>query len=320
MADRTKIEWCDATWNPIVGCSRVSPGCDHCWAIRNAWRLASNPHPWVRDAFGGLVKCGLGQRLDWTGTVRCLPERLAQPLRWRKPRGIFVCGMSDLFHSHVPDEFIAAVFAVMAACPQHTFVVLTKRPERMAHLLSGAWSIADLDWFTRTFPLRDRPSQAWPLPNIWLGVTVESQEQADRRIPLLLQVPAAVRWLSVEPMLGPIDLTKALSLPPMCPDCGGVRRWDWPAGGCLDSLCVSCGRRGANEDVHVRPDYLNWVVCGGETGPDARPMDETWARSLKEQCSSAGVAFFMKQMARKAPIPSDLMIWDFPELPYRRFL
>jgi protein gp37 len=181
----TAIEWTDETWNPTVGCSRVSPGCDHCYAIGVAHRA-------MQPAHEGLTIRRPGERPDWTGEVRCLPDRLDTPLRWRKPRRVFVDSMSDLFHRDVPSHFIGSVFRTMARCPRHTFQVLTKRPQRME-----AWVQANNEITVPT------------LPNVWLGTSIESDRYTFRADHLRV-TPAAVRFLSLEPLLGPLpslDLT-----------------------------------------------------------------------------------------------------------------
>lgn len=248
MTDRTKIEWADATWNPITGCSKVSEGCDHCYAETIARRFAGTsayPH-------------------GFEVTLR--PERLDQPLRWQRPRRIFVNSMSDLFHRDVPDEYIARVFAVMARAPQHTFQVLTKRPGRMRSLLAHE---AFADWvgsFVRVGYSGRWASNRWPLQNVWLGTSVENQKWADVRIPQLLGTPAAVRFLSCEPLLGPLNLrTGRYAMPP-------------------DGEILGTSLNG-----------IDWVIVGGESGPGARPMHPDWARSLRDQCAAAGVPFLFKQ-------------------------
>ncbi len=194
---KTSIEWTDASWNPIVGCTEVSPGCANCYAARlSASRLAHVP------AYKGLATIQTegslrGQRrVRWNGEVRFLQERLEEPLRWRKPRRIFVCDMGDLFHESVSNEWLSRVMTTILKCHQHTFQILTKRPERMA------------EWFKYVEYCAARGSEQlknWPLPNVWLGVSVENQVMADKRIPLLLDTPAAVRFVSAEPLLGPVD-------------------------------------------------------------------------------------------------------------------
>jgi protein gp37 len=243
--DRTGIEWTDATWNPVTGCTKVSPGCDHCYAETIAHRFAGTP----------------AYPAGFEVTLR--PERIDQPLRWTRPRRIFVNSMSDLFHDDISDGYIAAVWSVMARAPQHTFQILTKRHARMRNLLAG--DLYDLvaddltsDIYGNVTPIR------WPLPNVWLGVSVETQQWADIRIPPLLQTPAAVRFLSCEPLLGPIDLDP------------------WTTGG---------------------PPWhgIDWVIAGGESGPHARPMHPAWPRSLRYQCVEAGVPFLFKQWGEWAP-------------------
>lgn len=248
MSDGTGIEWTDATWNPLVGCTKVSPGCDHCYAETLVNRFAGH-----NKAFPN--------RFD---IVTLRDDRtLALPLRWRRPRRVFVNSLSDLFHADVPDETIAAVFAVMAEAPRHTFQVLTKRHARMRSLLNRQdWPgmVADAacalpDWGV---PLIEDYDWTLPLPNVWLGVSVEDQRWTDIRVPVLLDTPAAVRWISAEPLLGPIDLG---SVPPRV---GGV-------------------------------PGLDWVVVGGESGRNARPMVPSWALTVRDQCADAGVPFLFKQ-------------------------
>lgn len=223
MGDNSKIEWTEATWNPVTGCTEVSEGCDHCYART------------IAERFRGVKGHAYEQGFD----LRLWPQRLDQPLRWRRPRLVFVNSMSDLFHEGVRDEFIASVFDVMAEARHHTFQVLTKRPGRMASLLRR-WA--------RTGALE-------PLANVWLGTSVENQKWADVRIPKLLETPAAVRFLSCEPLLAPINLTNWL-------------------------------RQGPG---------LDWVIAGSESGLEARPMDPAWVSDLRDQCTAAGVAFFFKQ-------------------------
>lgn len=260
----TSIEWTDKVWNPVRGCSRVSEGCRNCYAERMAVRFSGPGQPYE----GLAVMKSDGPQ--WTGKVVCVEEALDAPLHWRKPCRVFVNSMSDLFHDAVPDEFIDKVFAVMALCPQHTFQVLTKRPERMRdYLLTVQNDDKDMQrWANPACEISDSPCAAgvvedndWPLPNVWMGVSVEDQRTADERIPLLLQTPAAVRWISAEPLLGPMQIR-----------------------GYLGQIAAIYGTR-----------KLDWVVVGGESGPGARPMHPDWARSLRDQCQAAGVAFFFKQ-------------------------
>jgi len=221
VAANTTIEWTEKTWNPVTGCTKVSQGCKNCYAERIAERF------WGERAFTD---------------VQCHPERLDQPLRWRKPCRVFVNSMSDLFHEAVPDEFIAQVLALAGDAPQHVYQVLTKRPERMRKILSEICAFGNCR----------------PPANLWLGVSIENQKTADDRIAVLLETPAAVRWVSAEPLLGAVDLNN-----------------------------IRIG--------HVCLPGIDWVVCGGESGPGARPMHPDWARALRDQCLSAGVPFFFKQ-------------------------
>jgi protein gp37 len=271
MADNSKIEWTDATWNPVTGCTKVSAGCDNCYAetFAERWRgTAGHPYEYGFDL-----------------TLR--PERLDQPLRWTRPRRIFVNSMSDLFHDGIDDGYIADVFATMAMAQQHTFQVLTKRHGRMRALLSG-----DLyDLMVRRLVNGDgRLAQrlVWPLPNVWLGVSVEDQHWADIRIPALLATPATVRWISAEPLLGPVDLAGYLPRPADAP---------WFPIECRHGRdhCPICDR------TVTSSDGLGWVVCGGESGPGARPMHPDWARSLRDQCVDAEVPFLFKQWGEWVP-------------------
>jgi len=313
MADNTKIEWTDATWNPITGCSIVSPGCTNCYAMKLAGtRLRHHPtrEGLTKDSKAGPV---------WTGEVRFNERQLLEPLGWKRPRTIFVCAHGDLFHESVPDAWIDRVFAVMALTPHHTYQVLTKRPERMRDyvaefmagrrlVMSAATEIRDSligallvanslgivtaeDLVSRHAPLGG--AAAHPLPNVWLGTSVEDQRRADDRIPHLLQTHAAVRFISAEPLLGPIDLTAIRPAE-------AARQFGFEV---VDSL------RGIHTRVpmqHERPRRepttgIAWVIVGGESGPGARPMHPEWARSLRDQCHAAGVAFFFKQWGAWAP-------------------
>ena len=245
MSDGTKISWSDATWNPISGCSKTSEGCLNCYIDRTP------PFRMAHRKFNGP---GIGA----TTGVQLHSERLGIPQRWRKPRMIFVCSLADLFQDEVPTAFIAEVFAVMSLCPQHVFQVLTKRHARMRSLLNSPefWAQADAARLVRGHgPIPGEGVRV--LPNAWIGVSTENQKWADIRIPALLDTPAAVRWISAEPLLGPIK---------------------------SDPLAK-----------------LSWVVVGGESGPNARPMHPHWARSLRDQCASAGVPFHFKQFGEWAP-------------------
>jgi protein gp37 len=270
VGDDSAIEWTDSTWNPTTGCDQVSPGCDHCYALTLAKRLKAMGSPAYQQD-GDPRTSGPGFALQ------VHEDRLDQPLRWTRPRTIFVNSMSDLFHPRVSDEFIARVFAVMAVAERHTFQVLTKRPKRMRALLNDAAWVEDVSFEILTLTvdwgnpepswMAGRDGDWWPLPNVWLGTSVEDQQRADERIPPLLDTPAAVRFLSCEPLLGPIDLTLG----------------DW------DGLPAD------------DPIGLHWVIVGGESGPGARPMHPAWVRQLRDQCITARTAFFFKQWGAWAP-------------------
>jgi protein gp37 len=262
---RTSIEWTDASWNPIVGCTEISPGCANCYAARlAATRLRNTPQyqGLARDPKRGLIPdCVVNPmrgpiHAHWTGEVRFLPERLEEPLHWRKPRRIFVCDMGDLFHESVHDSWLDKIFDVMARCGRHTFQIVTKRTACMHAYLSKPRVFSQV---------------VWPFCNVWVGTSVENQHFAEERIPLLLATPAAVRWISAEPLLGPVWLPRAIDA----------------------SLAEPENRMLEGTENLIKK--LDWVVCGGESGPNARAMHPAWARSLRDQCQAAGVPFFFKQ-------------------------
>lgn len=298
----TLIEWCNRVWNFLRGCSMISPGCKYCYAMKQAHRF-SGPG----GAYEGLTELGPeGPR--WTGKIRVVDEKIAEPLSIKRPQRWFVNSMSDLFHDDVPFEAIDRAFAVMALCPQHTFQILTKRPERMREYCDGLTSanggkrlaveiLTVNEVYVKGLALCGRTSRLYdsltgdggaclPLPNVWLGVSAEDQLRADQRIPELLRTPAAVRFVSYEPALGPVDFMYPKTLwrdgPPMC--CSGV----------------DCGCRGMPVDPPLFHG-IDWVIVGGESGPSARPMHPDWARSVRDQCQVAGVAFFFKQWGEWAP-------------------
>lgn len=219
----SKIEWCQETWNPITGCTQISEGCSHCYAERMSKRLAGRYGYPKNDPFRVIYH----------------PDRIDQPLHWKKPRIVFVCSMGDIFHNDVDDWAIDRVMDRIwaAECNHHTFLILTKRPARMFKYFASM--------------MNDQIEK----PNLWLGVTAENQRRADERIPILLKIPAAVRFVSVEPMLGLVNITH-------------------------------------NDTIK---GYLDWVICGAETGPGARPMKLGWAGFLKDQCAKAEVPFFFKK-------------------------
>ena len=246
MAD-TKIEWAEKVWNPITGCSPISEGCDHCYAKRMANRLAGR----------------YGYPADDPFRVTFHDDRLTEPFRVKKPHRIFVCSMADIFHDGVTERMLNAVWTTMSSANWHTFIVLTKRPDRALKSLSK-WGMDGLTL---------RSGHGSVLPNVWIGVTAENQARADERIPILLRIPAAVRFVSVEPMLGPVGLQKA---------------------------------HGIYYDEHgCNLRKLDWVICGGETGPGARPVHPDWVRSLRDQCQASGVPFFFKQWGEWLPSECD---------------
>jgi protein gp37 len=300
MSDSSAIEWTDATWNPSTGCTKISPGCLHCYIDTTPpFRMAG------RKFVHG--KTDLQLHLD----------RLDKPLHWRKPKRVFVNSLSDLFHEDVSDEFIAAVFGVMCACPKHTFQVLTKRAQRMHDWVAKMNKAGGLGVYIRCHEgrsalrglfdsvartetvngeIKRRLDDPWmqvmngagcnygpsPLWNVWLGVSCEDQQRADERIPWLLKTPAAVRFVSAEPLLGPLQFTKLPAPKELQRSING--------GLCYDALKD-------NADRFFEPDHrLGWVIVGGESGPGARPCRVEWILSIVEQCKAAGVACFVKQV------------------------
>lgn len=265
MGANSHIEWTEATWNPLTGCTRVSRGCDNCYAARQAAGRLKNT-----AAYSGLAVITPSGRAAFNGHIRLLPDRLEQPLRWRKPRRVFVNSMSDLFHPDVPFTFVDRVYDVMCRTPQHTYQILTKRPELMAAFYGATEG---------GYPLRPT------LPNVWIGTSVEDQVAADERIPHLLRTPAAVRFLSCEPLLGRVDL-RAIYRDAMDE--------------AHDVDCLNAG--------------IHWVIVGGESGPGARPMSLRWARGIVEQCQVAGVSVFVKQLGRLPCVPSCADVYcDHPD-------
>lgn len=265
------IEWTDKTWNPVVGCTKVSPGCKNCYAKT------------LHDQRHKAHKAGKPMAKQYAKPfekVQLMPERLREPLTWKAPRRVFVNSVSDLFHVDVPDDFLDRVFAVMALAGRHTFQVLTKRADRMAEYMKRlAKSVEPLQRAARdmgyTFKYRrddgeELPLLPWPIPNVWLGVSVENQEAARDRIPLLMNTPAAVRFLSCEPLLGELKLDQ------------------W----------LNCYWTGTNwcRTVATRLVSLSWVIVGGESGPGARPCRVEWVRDIVAQCKADGTPVFVKQL------------------------
>lgn len=268
MGNKTRIEWTDTTWNPVTGCSKVSQGCKNCYAER----IFQRPYP--------------GR--DFTD-VRMHLERLEQPLSWKRPRRIFVNSMSDLFHEKVSEDFLDSVFATMSIASWHTFQVLTKRPQRMRDYFRLGTTRRISYQVQELLRRPDNPTKwRWPfanarirvevpMTNVWLGVSVEDQETADERIPVLLQTPAAVRFVSYEPALGPVDFAAYTGIP----------RVPW------EEKKTAMG---------FASSKLDWVIAGGESGPHARPSHPDWFRNLRDQCEAAGVPFFFKQWGEFSPI------------------
>ena len=308
----TKIEWTERTWNPIVGCSIVSPGCTNCYAMRMAARLENMSVANEARTGGDLGPLyyyrGLTQESRagwvWTGKVKLAPEDvLLKPLRRRKPTMWFVNSMSDLFHEDVPDEWIDRVFAVMALTPQHTYQVLTKRAKRMREYLTSAVGKHYAETFEKYADQRSphwvtekdgerwlKPAAFpdWPLSNVWLGISCERQQKADERIPDLLATPAALRFVSAEPLLGPIDFTALQSNrqpeeyeAEVTNALTGELFWE------IDGTVSRAMRRTGK---------LDWIIVGGESGPGARPMVLVWAKDIVRQCKTAGVPVFVKQL------------------------
>lgn len=301
----TSIEWTDKTWNPVTGCTRISAGCHHCYAESLANRF------WGDRKFSD---------------IQFHEDRLAHPFSWKKPQKIFVNSMSDLFHDAVTDEQIDQVFAVMALTPQHIYQVLTKRPQRMLEYLTtpsrhGRILLAgkgNPNIPGGMYPLAPN----FPLPNVWLGVTCENQKTADERIPLLLKTPAAVRFLSCEPLLEEVDLSACLHLRP-CPQHRGEKLAGW------GHLPCDCREFFAKHRQQGMPG-IDQVIFGGESGPGARECAIEWIRSGVEQCREAGVSVFVKQLGNKPTLngkpykvtgkgndfeslPEDLKIREFPK-------
>ena len=286
----TKIEWATETWNPVTGCTSISEGCEHCYAARMAKRLAGR---------GGYPKG------DPFRPGICHIDKLSKPLKIKKPSLIFVCSMGDLFHEAVSESIIDEILDVIAACPQHIFIMLTKRPQNIERKLYAS---------TPECGCRHLGGGDY-LPNVWLGVTAENQARADERIPILLSIPAAVRFVSIEPMLGPVRLPDAGFHCDLCGGTGILARF--PKG-----ECHKCSGKGSIPAISTDPQYgtpptparrIGWVICGGETGPGARPMHPDWARSLRDQCAAANVPFFMKKMSGGVIPPHALMIREYPE-------
>ena len=314
MSEHTGIEWTDRTWNPVTGCSKVSPGCAHCYAETVADRFWAKQYPKVeveRVTKGALLSTIQMRPRQFTD-IRAHADRLDQPLHWRKPSRIFVNSMSDLFHEDVPDEFISRVFAVMALTPQHTYQILTKRAGRMHDYLNEMSADPDAYCFAwaREYECDDlRPTpplegDRWPLQNVWLGVSVENQHFANERIPLLIKTPTAIRFISAEPLLEKILLDDGCNSWLTCTSTLTEDEYEamTPAQQEDHNCCESFAESGP---PHFRG--IDWVIVGGESGLKARVLDVAWVRSIIAQCKEACVPVFVKQMGR------DLRKWKNPK-------
>lgn len=272
MTAKTTIEWTNKTWVPITGCTRVSSGCDFCYAAKMTEKFGNQGFANYKGLYGNG---------HFNGKVRIIEDRIHEPLKWVKPQKVFLTSMSDLFHKEVPDETLYRIFAVMSLCQDFTFQILTKRHVRMNQFLNGCptheieqhreaifnSNIKVAKKRTKKLAFFGAQDWDWPLPNVWVGVSVENSERADERIPALLESKASVRFISAEPLLGGMLIESYLRKKPKIYDMG-YHSWD----------------RG-----------LDWVIAGSESGQGARPMNEDWIRSLRDQCVENDVRFFYKQ-------------------------
>lgn len=275
------------TWNPLIGCDKMSAGCKNCYAINTAWIRQHNPK--MADKYAGVVEKTANGSLNWTGKINIHEPSLHKPLLAKRPTTYFVNSMSDLFHKDVPFSFVDMVFCIMKACPQHTFQILTKRADRMLKYFSSDRPKILDDAYLQMMGSEEfdnMPSmvcyvqkngiEGWPLQNVWMGVSVEDQKAADERIPYLLQVPAAVRFLSCEPLLGPVNLNQIETTDETL---DVLNKFGNAVGGACGDLSYG----------------IDWVIAGGESGKDARPMHPEWVKSLRDKCNEADVPFFFKQ-------------------------
>ena len=327
MSDKSKIPWTDATWNPVVGCTKVSAGCANCYAEKMAYRLACMG----QKKYQAVISTDGG---PWNGEIYYDESVLDKPLHWKKPRRIFVCSMGDLCHTNVPFEFIDKVVARVALCPQHDFQFLTKRPDRMLEYFNAVLTHkvycenTTNEGNTRTrirheaLEILHKRQQTckkaynmwdgrWPLRNLWLGTSISTQADADENIPHLLPIPATVRFVSAEPLLGPIDLTDVhekigLSCDVINDATEDAAKFNRVYGKHLDK-------------PYVPDPTVNWLIIGCESGKNRRPCKIEWVRDLVNQCDAAGVAVYIKQLdingkANKNPAewPPDLRRQEYP--------
>ncbi len=258
--EKHKIDWLNMpgykgeTWNPIIGCEKVSPACRECYALTMSIRLANiGSTSYYKNVVDGK---------KWNNETHFVETNIIQPMSWKKPRMVFVCSMSDLFHESNPMQWVNEVLKTISACPQHIFILLTKRPKRAMQILKHLYG-------TRS---------VWPAKNIWLGITAENQETANERIPILLEIPAAKRFVSIEPMLGEVKLNQLIR-----EEYGHA----W-----VDNCLTGFNAHGAGGWY---ANKLDWVIVGGESGHKARPMHPDWVRSIRDQCKEADIPFFFKQ-------------------------
>ncbi len=312
----TSISWTDATWNPIVGCSIVSKGCTNCYAMLMAARLeamAEAGQPGLVHYAGTTERAKTGA--VWTGKIGIAPHStLIQPMRWKKSRMIFVNSMSDLFHPDVTDAQRDRIFAVIALTPHHTYQILTKRPEIAREYLKGRWQIRILDIMRDLGKIPNDTGvllhtvNGGKLPNVWLGVSIEDQATANQRIPILLDTPAAIRWVSAEPLLGPVNLREIdidghFTIDALAP-ASSQECWDSDWEPESHGTTFEEAQEGFREQFghwppnNARGPKLDQVVTGGESGRSRkriRPTHHTWSTSLRDQCADTSTAFFYKQ-------------------------
>jgi protein gp37 len=266
----SKIEWTEKSWNPIVGCTKVSKGCDNCYAMRMAWRHQHNPK--LQEKYSGTVKKMANGEVNWTGKINLLESELIRPLQWKKPSMVFVNSMSDLFHESVPFEFIALVYDTMLVADEHTYQVLTKRPDRMLKFI---------EWYGYNSSLEGLNVEEYHInfssafSHVWHGVSVENQETANNRIPLLLKVPAKIRFLSCEPLISRVSF-----------------RWKYVPKNWREE-------KGSLTQYEIL-DGIHWVIAGGESGTNARPVHPDWIRTIRDQCAETDIPFFFKQWGEYA--------------------